>query len=221
MLFCPSRGGGKSEKKIKLTFSLSLLASIQKSPNKAMPAPPPPSSSFSKQQRKKPPRHGSSLPLLAFAGAKKTTYDPRVAKQKASNLAAKRVNEFRKLKARLEAEGKLAVPSSIAKATMDAADGGRGGGEEEVRRREVKGDGLERRRRRKRRHGNIGKPTFFFFFPSPPSSEPPKNNNDNNRPDDASRLLLLLLLRRRHPLPLSLSTKAIRISQSRSTRSRG
>lgn len=98
-----------------------------------MPPPPPPSSSsFSKQQRKKAPRHGSSLPLLAFAGAKKTTYDPRVAKQKASNLAAKRVNEFRKLKARLEAEGKLAVPSSIARATMmDAAEAE--GGEQEVR----------------------------------------------------------------------------------------
>ena len=91
-----------------------------------MPAPPPPS------RKKKAPRHGSSLPLLAFAGAKKTTYDPRVAKQKASNLAAKRVNDFRKLKARLAAEGKLAVPSSIAWATMDAAAAAEGGGEEEV-----------------------------------------------------------------------------------------
>ena len=106
-----------------------------------MPAPPPPSSSFAKQ-RKKAPRHGSSLPLLAFAGAKKTTYDPRVAKQKASNLAAKRVNEFRKLKARLEAQGKLAVPSSIARATIDAAaavEGGRGE-EEEVRERKRKNE---------------------------------------------------------------------------------
>lgn len=83
----------------------------------------------------KQPRHGASLPLLAFAGAKKTTYDPRIAKQKASNLHAKRVNSFRKLKARLETEGKLAVPSSISRATMDTQRG-EGGGEEEVRKRE-------------------------------------------------------------------------------------
>lgn len=97
--------------------------------------------SFPKQRKHKQPRHGASLPLLAFAGAKKTTYDPRVAKQKASNLAAKRVNSFRKLKARLEAEGKLAVPSSIARATMDAQVG-----EEEVRNEEMR----ERKRRKKR-----------------------------------------------------------------------
>ena len=116
-----------------------------------MPAPPPPSSSFAKQ-RKKAPRHGSSLPLLAFAGAKKTTYDPRVAKQKASNLAAKRVNEFRKLKARLEAQGKLAVPSSIARATIDAdaaVEGGRGE-EEEVRER-------KREKEKRERHAKIKK----------------------------------------------------------------
>ena len=56
--------------------------------------PEPPTSSFAKQRKPAASathRHGSSLPLLAFAGAKKTTYDPRVAKQKASNLAAKRV----------------------------------------------------------------------------------------------------------------------------------
>lgn len=112
-------------------------------------------SSFSKQRKKKPhhqqqkhshPRHGSSLPLLAFAGAKKTTYDPRVAKHKASALAAKRVNEFRKLKARLEAEGKLAVPIAVAKATKEAA-----ADEEDVRekKREKEG-GVEGRRKNER-----------------------------------------------------------------------
>ena len=130
-----------------------------------MPAPPPPS------RKKKAPRHGSSLPLLAFAGAKKTTYDPRVAKQKASNLAAKRVNDFRKLKARLAAEGKLAVPSSIAWATMDAAAAAEGGGEEEVRRggeereREREREREKERRRRNQRHGKNSKknrPLFFF-----------------------------------------------------------
>ena len=186
-----------------------------------MPAPPPPSSSFAKQ-RKKAPRHGSSLPLLAFAGAKKTTYDPRVAKQKASNLAAKRVNEFRKLKARLEAQGKLAVPSSIARATIDAAaavEGGRGE-EEEVRER-------KREKEKRERHAKIKKiknqkskknPTSFLF----PAFQKPKNRPD----DDASR-------RRRHlpsppppSLPLHNSTKAItpgptRAPTSRSTPCRG
>lgn len=186
-----------------------------------MPAPPPPSSSFAKQ-RKKAPRHGSSLPLLAFAGAKKTTYDPRVAKQKASNLAAKRVNEFRKLKARLEAQGKLAVPSSIARATIDAdaaVEGGRGE-EEEVRER-------EREKEKRERHAKIKKiknrkskknPTSFLF----PAFQKPKNRPD----DDASR-------RRRHlpsppppSLPLHNSTKAItpgptRAPTSRSTPCRG
>lgn len=186
-----------------------------------MPAPPPPSSSFAKQ-RKKAPRHGSSLPLLAFAGAKKTTYDPRVAKQKASNLAAKRVNEFRKLKARLEAQGKLAVPSSIARATIDAAaavEGGRGE-EEEVRER-------KREKEKRERHAKIKKiknrkskknPTSFLF----PAFQKPKNRPD----DDASR-------RRRHlpsppppSIPLHNSTKAItpgptRAPTSRSTPCRG
>lgn len=188
-----------------------------------MPAPPPPSSSFAKQ-RKRAPRHGSSLPLLAFAGAKKTTYDPRVAKQKASNLAAKRVNEFRKLKARLEAQGKLAVPSSIARATINAdaaVEGGRGE-EEEVRERK-----REREKEKRERHAKIKKiknrkskknPTSFLF----PAFQKPKNRPD----DDASR-------RRRHlpsppppSLPLHNSTKAItpgptRAPTSRSTPCRG
>ena len=116
--------------------------------------PEPPTSSFAKQRKPAAaePRHGSSLPLLAFAGAKKTTYDPRVAKKKASNLAAKRVNEFRKLKAKLEAQGKLSVPSAVVKAregAVVAADGRGSGGE--VRKREERRT-RERNEKRRRRH---------------------------------------------------------------------
>ena len=145
-----------------------------------MPAPPP-SSSFTKQRKE--PRHGSSLPLLAFAGAKKTTYDPRVAKQKASNLAAKRVNEFRKLKARLEAEGRLAVPSSISKATMDAAEERRG--EEEVRKEERQRGKKERRERDMPLHAKKLKIETDLFPPFPNQKTDP-----TPPPAAASRCLL-------------------------------
>ena len=139
--------------------------------------PGPPASSFSKPQRKQP-RHGSSLPLLAFAGAKKTTYDPRVAKKQASNLAAKRVNEFRKLKARMEAEGKLAVPSSIARATMSAAEGE--GGDEKVTRRGERA--REKKERRREAAATALKKETQPALPFPFHEHRPPDENASRRP---------------------------------------
>ena len=43
--------------------------------------------------------------MNAFAKAKKSTYDPRVVKEKERNRASKTVNKYKKLKQRLEAGG--------------------------------------------------------------------------------------------------------------------
>jgi hypothetical protein len=72
-------------------------------------------------------RVGKALSLSAFAKAKKSGYDPRVAKEKERALAARTVNKYRKLQKRLEAApgaapGAAAVPAAHAGGRDDDAE---------------------------------------------------------------------------------------------------